>query len=247
MAKVRVYELAKEFGVEAKAVMDEMKEMGEFVRSASSTVDAPVVRRLKERFSHTNLSADIRSAIIERRFGYVEQKLGELRSTDQGKWDSLRREIGELIAQRHLRGGAGGQRVEWLTGLWAMSDDAFGRKYLESVARDSLPGTLNGSGDGPQSAAPLPSLASPGPLRRGGAGPGPAHPSSRRPEALAVNLKTDSSASSAPSSHCPTGSVSISVSRPAALSLAMTSSSTLLTPRQGRCDVMSSVRTTLAR
>jgi len=51
VAKVRVYELAKEFGVESKAVMDQLKEMGEFVRSASSTIEAPVVRRLKEAFS----------------------------------------------------------------------------------------------------------------------------------------------------------------------------------------------------
>ncbi|HEX4833120.1 MAG TPA: translation initiation factor IF-2 N-terminal domain-containing protein, partial [Trebonia sp.] len=51
MAKVRVYELAKEFGVESKAVMAELEKMGEFVRSASSTIEAPVVRRLKEQFS----------------------------------------------------------------------------------------------------------------------------------------------------------------------------------------------------
>ena len=50
MAKVRVYELAKEFGVESKAVMARLQEMGEFVRSASSTIEAPVVRRLKEEF-----------------------------------------------------------------------------------------------------------------------------------------------------------------------------------------------------
>ena len=48
MAKVRVYELAKEFGVESKAVMAKLEEMGEFVRSASSTIEAPVVRKLKE-------------------------------------------------------------------------------------------------------------------------------------------------------------------------------------------------------
>jgi len=48
VAKVRVYELAKEFGVESKAVMARLQEMGEFVRSASSTIEAPVVRRLKE-------------------------------------------------------------------------------------------------------------------------------------------------------------------------------------------------------
>ncbi|MGH3322726.1 MAG: translation initiation factor IF-2 N-terminal domain-containing protein, partial [Streptosporangiaceae bacterium] len=51
MAKVRVYELAKEFGVESKAVMAQLRDMGEFVRSASSTIEAPVVRRLKEEFT----------------------------------------------------------------------------------------------------------------------------------------------------------------------------------------------------
>jgi translation initiation factor IF-2 len=51
VAKVRVYELAKEFGVESKAVMAKLQEMGEFVRSASSTIEAPVVRRLKDEFS----------------------------------------------------------------------------------------------------------------------------------------------------------------------------------------------------
>ena len=50
MTKVRVYELAKEFGVESQAVMGRLQEMGEFARSASSTIDAPVVRRLKEAF-----------------------------------------------------------------------------------------------------------------------------------------------------------------------------------------------------
>src|ERR1700751_5464685 len=51
VAKVRVYELAKEFGVESKAVMAKLQEMGEFVRSASSTIEAPVVRRLREAFA----------------------------------------------------------------------------------------------------------------------------------------------------------------------------------------------------
>ena len=52
MAKVRVYELAKEFGVESKAVMVKLQEMGEFVRSASSTIEPRVVRRLKEAFAY---------------------------------------------------------------------------------------------------------------------------------------------------------------------------------------------------
>jgi hypothetical protein len=52
--KTRIHELAEEFGVESKAVMDQLKEMGEFVRSASATVEAPVVRRLKEAFAARN-------------------------------------------------------------------------------------------------------------------------------------------------------------------------------------------------
>ncbi|MEI2765734.1 MAG: translation initiation factor IF-2 [Dermatophilaceae bacterium] len=48
MAKVRVYELAKELGVESKALLAHLKEQGEFVRSASSTIEPPVVRKIKE-------------------------------------------------------------------------------------------------------------------------------------------------------------------------------------------------------
>ncbi|MFF7159591.1 translation initiation factor IF-2 [Streptomyces sp. NPDC008139] len=50
MAKVRVYELAKEMGVESKVVMAKLQELGEFVRSASSTIEAPVVRKLTDAF-----------------------------------------------------------------------------------------------------------------------------------------------------------------------------------------------------
>ena len=37
MSKVRVYELAKELGIESKVAVAKLQEMGEFVRSASST------------------------------------------------------------------------------------------------------------------------------------------------------------------------------------------------------------------
>ncbi|MDO4913193.1 MAG: translation initiation factor IF-2 [Bifidobacteriaceae bacterium] len=50
MAKQRVYELAKELGVESKVVLEKLKELGEFVKTASSTVEAPVVRKLKAAF-----------------------------------------------------------------------------------------------------------------------------------------------------------------------------------------------------
>ncbi|GAA0457608.1 hypothetical protein Ade02nite_06730 [Paractinoplanes deccanensis] len=45
--KARVHELAKELGVDSKTVLAKLKEMGEFVKSASSTVEAPVARRLR--------------------------------------------------------------------------------------------------------------------------------------------------------------------------------------------------------
>src|SRR6478736_3502872 len=50
VAKVRVYELAKELGVESKTLLNHLKEKGEFVRSASSTIEAPVVRKIRETF-----------------------------------------------------------------------------------------------------------------------------------------------------------------------------------------------------
>ncbi|BCJ31024.1 translation initiation factor IF-2 [Actinocatenispora sera] len=46
--KARVHELAKEFGTDSKSVLAKLKDMGEFVKSASSTVEAPVARRLRD-------------------------------------------------------------------------------------------------------------------------------------------------------------------------------------------------------
>ncbi|MCB0907960.1 MAG: translation initiation factor IF-2 N-terminal domain-containing protein, partial [Nocardioidaceae bacterium] len=48
MAKTRVHELAKEYGVESKFVLEKLKEMGEFVKSPSSTVELPVEMRFKK-------------------------------------------------------------------------------------------------------------------------------------------------------------------------------------------------------
>src|SRR5262245_31865569 len=45
--KPRVHELAKELGVESKIVLAKLQEMGEYVKSASSTIEAPVARRLR--------------------------------------------------------------------------------------------------------------------------------------------------------------------------------------------------------
>ncbi|ALG84563.1 translation initiation factor IF-2 [Gordonia phthalatica] len=56
--KARVHELAKELGVPSKKVLERLKEQGEFVKSASSTVEAPVARRLRESFQSAGNAGD---------------------------------------------------------------------------------------------------------------------------------------------------------------------------------------------
>ena len=51
MPKARVYELAKELGVDSKTVLSKLESMGEFVKSASSTVEPPVARKLRNAFA----------------------------------------------------------------------------------------------------------------------------------------------------------------------------------------------------
>lgn len=50
MAKVRVHELAKELGITSKDAVAKLAELGEFVRSASSTIEAPVVKKLRDAY-----------------------------------------------------------------------------------------------------------------------------------------------------------------------------------------------------
>ena len=50
-AKMRVYELAKEFGVPSKVVMARLQAMGEFIRSAAIVVPPDLVRQLRAEFS----------------------------------------------------------------------------------------------------------------------------------------------------------------------------------------------------
>ncbi|GII99400.1 translation initiation factor 2 (bIF-2) [Sediminihabitans luteus] len=57
MAKVRVYELAKELGVESKTLLAELKAAGEYVRSASSTLEPPVVRKIRDKYPSTGAPA----------------------------------------------------------------------------------------------------------------------------------------------------------------------------------------------
>jgi translation initiation factor IF-2 len=58
VAKVRVYELAKELGIESKVAVAKLNEMGEFVKSASSTIEPPVERKLRAAFPDAKPAGD---------------------------------------------------------------------------------------------------------------------------------------------------------------------------------------------
>ena len=49
--KARVHELAKELGISSKQVLSKLQDLGEYVKSPSSTVEAPVARKLRESMS----------------------------------------------------------------------------------------------------------------------------------------------------------------------------------------------------
>ncbi|MBP3044100.1 translation initiation factor IF-2 [Arthrobacter jiangjiafuii] len=62
MAKVRVHELAKELGITSKDAVAKLQELGEFVRSASSTIEAPVVKKLRGAFPASESKPDSKPA-----------------------------------------------------------------------------------------------------------------------------------------------------------------------------------------
>ena len=57
MAKTRVHELAKTYGIESKEVLEKLKEMGEFVKSPSSTIELPVEMKFKKAYGEELLAA----------------------------------------------------------------------------------------------------------------------------------------------------------------------------------------------
>ena len=50
MAKPRVHEIAKELGVPSKDLISKLIEMGEYVKGPSSTLEAPVIRKVRDAF-----------------------------------------------------------------------------------------------------------------------------------------------------------------------------------------------------
>ncbi|SDR93672.1 translation initiation factor IF-2 [Corynebacterium timonense] len=52
--KLRVHELAKQLGVTSKELLATLKEQGEFVKTASSTIEPPVVKKMREFYGDTS-------------------------------------------------------------------------------------------------------------------------------------------------------------------------------------------------
>ncbi len=66
MAKTRVHELAKTYGIESKEVLEKLKEMGEFVKSPSSTIELPVEMKFKKQYGEALLAAKASAAPAEK-------------------------------------------------------------------------------------------------------------------------------------------------------------------------------------
>ena len=52
--KLRVHELAKQLGVTSKELLATLKEQGEFVKTASSTIEPPVIKKMKAHYAKLN-------------------------------------------------------------------------------------------------------------------------------------------------------------------------------------------------
>ncbi|HHW83197.1 MAG TPA: hypothetical protein GX743_05190, partial [Actinomycetales bacterium] len=50
MSRLRVHELAKQLGRPSKEILAKLDELGEYVKNASSSLEAPVIRRVREAF-----------------------------------------------------------------------------------------------------------------------------------------------------------------------------------------------------
>ncbi|MBF4581260.1 translation initiation factor IF-2 [Curtobacterium sp. VKM Ac-2865] len=62
MAKPRVHEIASELGVDSKTALEKLKELGEFVKGPSSSVEPPVARKLRAALQAESAAASSKSA-----------------------------------------------------------------------------------------------------------------------------------------------------------------------------------------
>ncbi|WP_167047378.1 translation initiation factor IF-2 [Salinibacterium sp. ZJ454] len=66
-AKPRVHEIASEFGVDSKTALEKLKELGEFVKGPSSSIEPPVARRLRAALEADGVKVPEKAAAPEKK------------------------------------------------------------------------------------------------------------------------------------------------------------------------------------
>lgn len=105
MSKVRVYELAKELNTESRCLLAALRNLGEFPRSASSTLAAPVVKRVREMVSAGELHLQLRDeTTTDSRVTKQPRRSNESSQLTKGahpKGSARRAGIGNNISAQH--------------------------------------------------------------------------------------------------------------------------------------------------
>ena len=58
MALPRVYDIAKELGIDTNEALAKLKDLGEYVKSGSSTIAPPVAKKLRDAFPNSKPKAE---------------------------------------------------------------------------------------------------------------------------------------------------------------------------------------------
>lgn len=101
MAKKRVHDLAKEFGLQSKVILAFLKARGEFVKSASSTLEPSVVAMIREEFGSRVPSAET-SARMESTAKRSPVSFGDIEAALAGSPYSLPNEQRAYIEETFL-------------------------------------------------------------------------------------------------------------------------------------------------
>ena len=99
MAKVRVYELAKELGLESKALLTKLQELGEFVKSASSTLEPPVVRRMRDLYPNATPAVESAAPAPAKKAAAKKSAKKSASSADKSDGTPSAEEISALLAE----------------------------------------------------------------------------------------------------------------------------------------------------
>ena len=112
---IRVYELAKKLGLESKELLAQLKRMGEFVRSASSTIEAPVVQKLIDRLQGTG--RDSAAPVIRRRPGATSNEAKESPRRGNNPFSSTTVDGPLPRRQTPRRSESGSSQIEGVVGV----------------------------------------------------------------------------------------------------------------------------------